>query len=235
MSTAPANTNIKETFAALVESDTQVTQLKSSPYAKTASLERVNTAKAALEANGFKVHVVNTRAEAFETLKNLIPKGASINNAHSTTLEEIGFITHIKGETEWDNVHAKIISEKDHGKQAELRRTLGSTVDYYLTSVAAITEDGHIAHGDLSGSKVGGVAFGAGKVVVVAGSNKIVRDEQEAWKRQEEHALPLESARVRIAYGLPASSITHYEVIRRASPFNGDRIQIIIVNEALGY
>lgn len=150
-------------------------------------------------------------------------------------LVQIGFITHIKGETPWKNVHAEIIAEKDPAKQADLRRTAGSTVDYYLTSVAAITEDGHIAHGDLSGSKVGGVAFGAGNVIVVAGSNKIVKDEAEAWKRQEEFALPLESARVRIAYGLPASSITHYEVIRRANPFNANRIQIIIVNEALGY
>ncbi|KAF9366484.1 hypothetical protein BGX34_002357 [Mortierella sp. NVP85] len=232
---APKNTNERETFGALTTNDEQVKALSSSHYAKPASAERVKAAQTALEANGFKVHVVNTRDDAFVALKNLIPAAASINNAHSTTLEEIGFITYIKGETPWKNVHAEIIAEKDPAKQAELRRTAGSTVDYYLTSVAAITEDGHIAHGDLSGSKVGGVAFGAGNVIVIAGSNKIVKDEAEAWKRQEEFALPLESARVRIAYGLPASSITHYEVIRRANPFNANRIQIIIVNEALGY
>jgi hypothetical protein len=92
-----------------------------------------------------------------------------------------------------------------------------------------------LAHGDLSGSKVGGVSFGAANVIVVAGSNKIVKDELEAWKRQEEFALPLESARVRIAYGLPASSISNYEYIRQPSPFNANRIQVILVNEALGY
>ena len=127
------------------------------------------------------------------------------------------------------------MKESDPAKQAEIRRKLGSTVDYYLTSVAAITESGHLAHADLSGSKVGGVAFGAGNVIVVAGSNKIVKDEIEAWKRTETFALPLESARVRIAYGLPASGITHYEVIRKASPFSPNRIQVIIVNESLGY
>ncbi|KAK3847154.1 MAG: prespore-specific protein [Linnemannia gamsii] len=232
---APQNTNVAETFAALTKSDTQITALSSSHYGKAASADRVNAAKAGLEKNGFKVHVVNTRDDAFVALKNLIPAGASINNAHSTTLEEIGFITYIKGETPWKNVHGTILHEKDPAKQAELRRTLGSTVDYYLTSVAAVTETGHLAHGDLSGSKVGGVAFGAGNVIVVVGSNKIVKDELEAWKRQEEFALPLESARVRIAYGLPASSITHYEVIRSASPFNANRIQVLLVNEALGY
>ncbi|KAF9931303.1 hypothetical protein FBU30_010442 [Linnemannia zychae] len=231
----PVNTNEAETFSALTKSDSQVTHLANSHFSKPASAERINSAKAALEKNGFKVHLVNSKNDAFVALKNLIPAGASINNAHSTTLEEIGFITYIKGETPWKNVHATIIQERDPIKQAELRRTIGSTVDYYLTSVASITETGHITHGDLSGSKVGGVAFGAGNVIVVAGSNKIVKDENEAWKRQEEHALPMESARVRIAYGLPSSNITHYEVIRTANPFNANRIQIIIVNEALGY
>ncbi|KAG0302246.1 hypothetical protein BGZ98_007661 [Dissophora globulifera] len=232
---APQNTNLAETFGELTKNDVQVTALAGSHFSKPASAERVNNAKAALEANGFKVYVVNTRADAFEAVKNLIPAGQSINNAHSTTLEEIGFITYIKGQTPWTNVHGQILAEKDPAKQAELRRTVGSTVDYYLTSVASITETGHLTHGDLSGSKVGGVAFGSANVIVVAGSNKIVKDEQESWKRQTEHALPLESARVRIAYGLPASAITHYEVIRKANPFNANRIQVIIVNEALGY
>ncbi|KAI1317191.1 hypothetical protein EDD11_008883 [Mortierella claussenii] len=232
---APQNTNLAETVAELTKNDSQITSLVGHHYSKAASADRLNTARAALEANGFKVHVVNTRHDAFEAVRNLIPAGTSINNAHSTTLEEIGFITYIKGQTPWKNVHGEILAEKDPARQAELRRTIGSTVDYYLTSVAAITEDGHLAHGDLSGSKVGGVAFGAANVIVVAGSNKIVRDEHEAWKRQEEYALPLESARVRIAYGLPGSNITHYEVIRKANPFNANRIQVIIVNEALGY
>ncbi|GJJ68867.1 hypothetical protein EMPS_01213 [Entomortierella parvispora] len=232
---APQNTNLAETFEGLSKTDAQITPLAHSPYHKAASPDRINAAKVALEANGFKVHVVNNRDEAFATVKSLIPEGKSINNAHSTTLEEIGFITYIKGATPWNNVHGTILQEKDPAKQAELRRTVGSTVDYYLTSVAAITETGHIAHGDLSGSKVGGVAFGAGNVIVVAGSNKIVKDELEAWKRIENFALPLESARVRIAYGLPASGITHYEVIRKSNPFNPTRIQIVIVNEPLGY
>ncbi|KAF9580400.1 hypothetical protein BGW38_002971 [Lunasporangiospora selenospora] len=231
----PVNTNPGETIAGLTKTDDKVTSLIDSHFAKPASAERINAAKAGLEKNGFKVHVVDSKASAFETLKNLIPQGASINNAHSTTLEEIGFITYIKGETPWDNVHAKILTEKDPAKQAELRRTIGSTVDYYLTSVAAISETGELSHGDLSGSKVGGVAFGAGNVIIIAGSNKIVKDSHEAYQRITEHALPLESARVRVAYGLPASNLVHYEVIRRVSPFNPNRVQVIIVNEALGY
>lgn len=69
----PENTNLAETFAGLTKSDPQVTHLVGNHFSKPASAERVNAAKAGLEKNGFKVYVVNTRADAFETLKTLIP------------------------------------------------------------------------------------------------------------------------------------------------------------------
>ena len=39
-----------------------------------------------MEAKGHKVTVVNTAAEALETLKTTVPKGASVMNSGSTTL-----------------------------------------------------------------------------------------------------------------------------------------------------
>lgn len=233
--THPENTHTNHTFAALVKSDAQLAALADHKYTKVVSAERVEAAKASLEKSGFKVHLVNSRGEAFETVKNLIPAGASVNNAHSTTLEEIGFIAYLKGETAWDNVHATILAEKDPAKQAELRRTVGSTVDYYLTSMSAVTEDGKLAHADLSGSKVGGVSFGAANVIVVVGTNKIVKDEEEAWTRTNEFALAAESARARDAYGVPASAIVNFEVLRAANPFAPGRIQVVLVNDALGF
>lgn len=127
------------------------------------------------------------------------------------------------------------MAETDYAKQGELRRTIGATVDYYLTSVAAVSEDGLLVHGDLSGSKVGGVAFGAGNVIVLAGSNKIVKDEKEAHKRTHEFAWAAESARARDAYGVPASAVVNYEVIRKANPFNPNRIQVVLVKDVLGF
>ncbi|KAF8946504.1 hypothetical protein BGZ47_000375 [Haplosporangium gracile] len=235
MSAHPENTHVSHTFAALAKSDAQLAPLADHHYSKAVSAERVEAAKAGLEKSGFKVHVVENRGEAFNTIKNLIPAGASVNNAHSTSLEEIGFVTYLKGETAWNNVHATILAESDPAKQAELRRTIGTTVDYYLTSVAAVTEDGKLAHGDLSGSKVGGVAFGAANVIVLAGANKIVKDEKEAFIRTTEFAHPAESARARDAYGVPASALVHYEVLRSANPFNPGRIQVVLVKEALGF
>lgn len=95
----PENTHTSHTFAALAKSDAQLAPLVNHKYTKVVSAERVEAAKAGLEKSGFKVHLVNSRGEAFETIKSLIPAGASVNNAHSTTLEEIGFVTYLKGET----------------------------------------------------------------------------------------------------------------------------------------
>ncbi|KAF9314223.1 hypothetical protein BG006_004008, partial [Podila minutissima] len=158
------------TFSALAKSDAQLARFANSPYTKPASPERTAAAKAGLENNGFKVYVVKGRGQAFETLTSLFLAGASVS---------------------------KILSEKDPVKHSLLRRTIGTSPDYYLTSMAAVGEDGKLAHADFSGFKVGGVAFGAANVIVVAGSNKIVKNESEARKRTHEFVYEGESARTR--------------------------------------
>ena len=110
-----------------------------------------------MEAHGHKAFVVNTKEEALELLKTHIPKGASVHNASSTTLvqisfvqkilisfqAEIGFVDYLKTQTEWDNLHGKVLAEADQAKAADLRRK-ASTADYFLSSVSAVTENGEI-------------------------------------------------------------------------------------------
>ncbi|KAG0058788.1 hypothetical protein BGZ89_000968 [Linnemannia elongata] len=235
MSTRPANSYAHTTLEALLKTDEKIAHLKDGAYSKAASPERFESARAALESKGFKVTVAQNRDEAFETLKTLIPDGASLNVAHSTTLEELGFIDYIIGETPYNNVRSTILAEKDLAKQAELRRTIGTTVDYFLTSMAAVTETGAMAHGDLTGSKVGGVAFGAKNVIVVVGSNKIVKDVDEAYKRTMEWCVPAAGAFSREVFKVPGTSMSHYELLLQQSPFTPGRIQVLLVNEALGF
>ncbi|KAF9914032.1 hypothetical protein BX616_009103 [Lobosporangium transversale] len=215
MSTRPENSFANTTFQALVNSDPQIAHLKDGAYSKAASPERFNITKAGLEAKGFKVTIAENKDEAYEKLKSLIPAGASINLAHSTTLEEIGFINYLMGETPYVNIRAKILAEKDPVKQAELRRIDGTTVDYFLTSMCAVTENGELAHGDQTGTK-------------------IVKDEAEAFKRTTEWCLPFASAFSREVFKAPGASLNNYQVIRQANPFNPDRIQVLLINEALG-
>ncbi|KAF8946505.1 hypothetical protein BGZ47_000376 [Haplosporangium gracile] len=229
----PTSTFEEVTWKAFLTHEPELNALADSKYRHLASEDTVEKTKKALEARGFKVHVVNNKDEAFQKVVSLIPAGSTINTAHSTTLEEIGITNYlISGTHPWENIRGSIIAEKDPVKQGELRRKLGTTVDYFLTSMTAITETGEIAHGDQTGTKVGGVAYGAGNVVVVAGTNKIVKDEAEALARTKDFCLPFVSAYSRRAFKIKEAFMTNYEVLRATQ--NG-RIQVVLVKEVLGF
>ncbi|MFH1750244.1 MAG: LUD domain-containing protein, partial [Candidatus Micrarchaeota archaeon] len=76
-------------------------------------------------------------------------------------------------------------------------------------------------------------AYGAGKVIWVVSTAKIVKNLDDAMSRIEEYVLPLESERARKAYGADGSSINKILIIKKeVSP---DRAQLIFVNEKLGF
>ncbi|KAK3846858.1 MAG: hypothetical protein J3R72DRAFT_471165 [Linnemannia gamsii] len=229
----PKSTFEDVTWKSFLTYEPELNALAGSKYRHLASDEAVERTKNSLEARGFKVHVVANKDEAFQKVVSLIPAGSSINTAHSTTLEETGITNYLMSSSHpWNNIRGTIIAEKDPIKQGDLRRKLGTTVDYFLTSMTAITESGEIAHGDQTGTKVGGVSFGAGNVIVVAGTNKIVKDEAEAWKRTTEFCLPFVSAYSRRAFKIKEAFMTNYEILRATQ--NG-RIQVVLVKEVLGF
>jgi hypothetical protein len=55
--------------------------------------------------------------------------------------------------------------------------------DYYLTSAAAVSEEGDLFFVDLTGSRVGPIAHSASNVVVVVGANKIAPKYDDAVRR----------------------------------------------------
>jgi len=230
---APADSNPHSLHALLVSDEIlKTSNLPLDLYFKPASEEVVEKTVASLVAKKHKVTVVKDKDEANELLKTLIPKGASINNAHSTTLEEIGFIDYLKEATEWDNIHAKLLVEKDWAKVAELRR---QPVDYHLTSVSAITEDGELVVVDLSGNRTGNFIFTPKNIIVVAGTNKIVKDLAAGRARSTDFALPVESARVRDVYKVPASQIANEVIVHSGSPWAPEHFHVVLIKEALGY
>jgi len=204
-------------------------------YAKLASDESVEKTKKAMEALSMTVHVFNTSKEALEFLKTAIPDGASVHNAGSTTLAQIGFVEHLKNQTGWRNLHGEVIAEKDPYKSWELRRLHALTADYFLSSCSAITETGTIVACDLTGTRTGGFTCTGKNLFVVAGTNKIVPTMNDAIARQANYCLPLESARVRVAYKAPQSAITNVVAIHGSNPYNPKRINIILIKESLGY
>jgi len=199
------------------------------------SNDRIEKAKKAFEEKKIKVSVVGNKQDALKALIGLIPDGASIMNAGSTTLQEIGFTEYAKHATQWNNLHAKILAEKDQAKASKLRNE-AMLADYFLSSVSAITEAGDLLACDFTGTRVGAFAQAAGHLVLVVGSQKIVPTLEDAFQRQAEYCLPLESARSRVVYKVPGSAINHVAVISGPNPWGiPDRINVIIVKETLGF
>jgi hypothetical protein len=93
-----------------------------------------------------------------------------------------------------------------------------------------VTEDGRLLVAAASGSQIGPMASGAGRVIVVAGAQKIVPDLTTAYRRLEEYSYPLEDIRAQQAYGM-------HSAINKMLVINGDfpgRTTVILVREALG-
>jgi hypothetical protein len=103
----------------------------------------------------------------------------------------------------------------------------------FLSSVSAVSQEGDLFAADLGGTRIGGWLV-AKELVVVLGSNKIVANEAEAEKRLYDYQLKLESARVRVAYGLPASAVINKIAMRGGNTF-GPRSTVVIVKKSLGF
>jgi hypothetical protein len=195
--------------------------------------EELAEAVDAISLRGIKVIVVNDAAEALEKVKSLIPEGAEVMNGSSTTLGEIGYTDYLKsGKHGWKNMHLDILSEKDPQKQGDLRRK-GVTAEYFVSSVNAIAKTGELAGCDASGSRVGAFPFGAKKLILVSGVNKIVPDLAAALDRIRHYVYPLENVRARKVYGGGGSTMGKFVII--ANEIQPGRITLILVKESLGY
>src|SRR5258708_7369235 len=152
-------------------------------YEILASTESISKVEKALTANGFLPETVATGVEAFARIKELIPKGVSVMNGSSRTLEQIGFIDYLaNGGHGWNNLHDGILAEKDPAKQMELRK-YSVVSDFYLGSVHAVSESGELVVASASGSQFPHLAFTSPNLVLVVGTQKIVPTLAHAHKR----------------------------------------------------
>ncbi|MGH9920012.1 MAG: LUD domain-containing protein [Nitrososphaerales archaeon] len=115
-------------------------------------------------------------------------------------------------------------------QRAEMRK-LGAAPDVVVGSVHAITEDGRVVAASASGSQLGAYVSGAGKVIWVVGSQKVVPDIETAMRRVQLYAYPKEDIRAREKYGMPSA-------VLKILTLNGDwpgRTTVVLVREPVGY
>jgi len=173
--------------------------------------------------------------EAADYVNALIPTGASLSQAFSTTLIQTGIVDALKARSDVNNFKAKAVAAMASGDTAGYAKFArqGASADFFLSGVAAITADGNLHCVDASGSRLSGW-HAAGKLVVVASTSKIVSNDAEAEERVG-FQYQLESARVRVAYGIPHSSLNNRVVMRSGNPWGPRVIVVLISEEALGF
>ena len=113
----------------------------------------------------------------------------------------------------------------------EIRR-LGAAPDVMRESVHAVTETGSLLAASAHGSQLGPYVSGAGHVILVVGTHKIVRDLEEGVLRINEYAWRLEDARAQAAYGI-RSAVKKVVVINRE--ITPGRITVVLVDEVLSF
>jgi hypothetical protein len=192
---------------------------------------QVKRTAAALEANGMNVLLAADAADARRIVIGLIPDGSHVYHGASQTLEVSGITDEIEKSGRYEPLRPRIWS-MDRQTQADEIRHLSASPDVMLGSVHAVTETGALVAASMSGSQLGPYATGAGRVILVVGTQKIVSDLEEALRRIDEYAFPLEDARAQAAYGIHSAVNKVLIINREITP---GRITVVLVDEALGF
>lgn len=203
-------------------------------YNTLASQEALNKSVENLQKNNFQTTIVDTKEEALEKIKELIPQGSSVMNGASQTLEQIGFIEYLKsGNHGWENLHEVILAETDPIKKAELRKQ-SALSDYYLGSVHAISQSGEIVIASNTGSQLPSIAFTSPNVIFVVGAQKLTSTLEESLKRVESYVVPLENERMIKALGV-GTMYSKTLILHKENPMMKRNVQVIFVKEQLGF
>jgi hypothetical protein len=200
-------------------------------FAVPAEEARVTRTAAALEANGITVLRAPNGAEAKRIVLDLIPDGSQVHHGASESLDTSGITQEIETSGRYEDIRSRTWS-MDRETQADEIRHLGASPDVMLGSVHAVSETGSLITASMSGSQLGPYGSGAGQVILVVGTQKIVSDLEAGLRRVEEYALPLEDARAQAAYGIHSAVNKILIINREITP---GRITVVLVDGVLGF
>jgi hypothetical protein len=184
----------------------------------------------ALEEHGFGVEIVDGLEAARAAVLARIPHGSSVMTNTSVTLDETGIADAINSSGDYDSARNAMLKLDFATQKQEMKRIAGQA-EYALGSVHAITRDGVLVAASASGSQLASYAWGAGSVIFVVGTQKLVPDLQTAHERIRRHSLPLEDGRALAAYGMN-SRVGKVLEIHQEDP---GRIHIVFIRQSVGY
>jgi len=181
-----------------------------------------------------------TKQEALNKALEIITPKSTVSWGGSQSIFEIGLIEKLKeGDyTLFDRAKAKTQEEIN-----EVYRKAFSA-DYYLMSSNAITLDGKLINIDGNSNRVAALVYGPSNVIIIAGMNKVVDNEELAMKRARNIAAPVNAIRLNTNTPCVTTGSCHdckeaqciccNIVITRMSRVQ-NRIKVILVGEELGF
>lgn len=190
-----------------------------------------------LESLGYIVDIYNNTDQVKEALLKKISKDDTVGFGGSVTVDQVGIYEALEARGNEVYWHWKA-----EDKPQALRKATNS--DVYISSSNALTEDGKLVNKDGVGNRVASMIYGHRDVYIVVGNNKICRDYEAANERIQSVAGPKNA--MRLGLNTPCvqagrcnncnspERICNVESIIDKNP-NGTQINILLVNEVLGY
>lgn len=202
---------------------------------------KINRTIEALKKNNMNGYYAKNRDEVIELIKGIVKEGSKVAVGGSETLSELGILEHLRsGRYDFLDRYKEGLTREEVTnifKQSFL-------ADAYLSSCNAITENGELYNVDGNGNRVAAMLYGPDKVIVICGINKIVKDVDEAIKRNREISAPMNAKRLnkktpctKVGYCMNCNSperiCNEYTLIKKQR--SSERMYVIFLNENLGY
>ena len=196
-----------------------------------ATTESIQRTIEGLASRNVEAFLVESGEAALDKLKELVPEGSEVFVNTSETLTTIGYTGYMHGNDRYVNLHDRMLAQPDPAAQREFRRKT-TIADYFVGSVQAIAETGEIVIASSSGSQIGAYSYGARRLILVAGTQKICPTLAEAEARTrgwtlERHDRWLEDR------GVAPTPIGKYMIMEH-EPVAG-RISMLLIPETLGW
>lgn len=214
--------------------------------------KRISKTMDNLKKNNMQVHYVESKVEVVSKISELITEGETVAVGGSMSLFESDIFRLLRsGKYKFLDRYQEGLSREDMEKIF----VDSLSVDSYISSTNALTENGELYNVDGNGNRVAAILYGPKSVILVVGYNKIVKNIDEAVKRVKTTAAPANATRLlcetycrekgecmSLASGnddmaggckTPARICCDYVV--SAYQRKKDRIKVIIVGEELGY
>ena len=206
--------------------------------------QRCQAVVKALEHNRFNAYYAADKAAAVAQTMELINEGASVAFGGSMTMLESGLVNALR------KFNCTLYDRNRLGTTAEEIKAMAPkffSVDFFLASANAVTEDGQLLFVDGANTRIAPVLFGPANVILVVGANKIATDAVAAQEHMRRIACPVNAKRLNrntpcTADGLcrdchsPERICNSTLILHKHSSWEEDhKMHVIMVAESLGF